>query len=782
MIEPASESEPQRPQEHGPNEPAPIQHMAVQSVHSVGESNATDPAADEIAAGEAVPDLVDSEPLRSVYMSADSDAVSLRELVSDAHVAEEHVVLAVAVDALLEASDSHGVPSDASSDSSVLKPLDDAGSAAAASEPDSEPDGVSLRFEQRSSGSGPAFQANVMHVSYGTGEYVKLSRVSSVELSFALSDDFVGPFQRQTDGTVPEDTQFEVAETLLAEHGMVVLVASAGTGRRTLALRLLGRANGAEVVPDVHDLEPQWKAPDTDALPADNGRFILDLTDSTADELTAVFCKKLVAYGTEQKDQGRRVVVLLTPQEQVRSAEEPLRRFMLSVSPPDARRLVEGLVRRERPDRLADLGSGVYDNIFASQPGASELVRLAQLISTAGDRSPAEIRDEYQGWSEHIASLLTVTHDPTWQGGVLEARAMIWAGALLNGCQLRSVVRAADDLLQRLGKSRRPADILGGPTARQRLKAGGLQESDSVVAHDRTKHGLPEAILRNMLETFHTKGDVLTKWAVAVAADKDASESEAQGAATALFDLAVSHRHVEIIRELGSELAGSRLSLAVDKLTEAALAPESGIFTRNLLYRWATSTSEDQRQLVIAVCGGRLGVEKPDIALTRLWWTAELTAKPDKTLVGAFSSLVTYQPMVTLEALKAWFKAKGEDPKTLGVVIAIADSDLGARFLVEGLAESAVGAGLRVAWQALLTRTDARGLLSGVVDRWCELVARGDLPEEQVLDFLSDVYAPGIDGSETLFGDGHEFVASFRGRILTRAIEKRVERRLTAES
>jgi hypothetical protein len=76
-----------------------------------------------------------------------------------------------------------------------------------------------------------------------------------------------------------------------------------------------------------------------------------------------------------------------------------------------------------------------------------------------------------------------------------------------------------------------------------------------------------------------------------------------------------------MIKALGTGLRGTRQALAVDVLTKAALDPGSGAFTRGLLYSWAASAA--QRQLVVAVCGGQWGVEKPDIALTRLWRAVE---------------------------------------------------------------------------------------------------------------------------------------------------------------
>src|SRR5688500_7697784 len=48
-------------------------------------------------------------------------------------------------------------------------------------------------FEQNVSGSATALQADTMHVNYWTGDYVKLSRVTSSKLAYCSGDDYVHP-------------------------------------------------------------------------------------------------------------------------------------------------------------------------------------------------------------------------------------------------------------------------------------------------------------------------------------------------------------------------------------------------------------------------------------------------------------------------------------------------------------------------------------------------------------------------------------------------------------
>jgi hypothetical protein len=622
-------------------------------------------------------------------------------------------------------------------------------------------------FEQKVSGSATALQAATMHVNYWTGDYVKLSKVASSELAHCSGDDYVHP---DGESSPAEGTQVQNAARLLSVYGMVVLVAPPGTGRRTLALRVLATA---ATFGDVNDLEPQWAGPNADVLPSQLGRFVLDLSNVMDEERTADFNRKLVEYGTKRKDEGRRLVVLLSEQECTSSADEVLQPYVLRVRPPDARALVLKYLQRVKPEHLHALESGEFDEILRSNPSAAEATRLARIIAEADEVKPGDIKDEYTGWTGHIASLLALTGKPKWQNNRLEARAVIWAGALLDGGLTRSVLQAADDFLTAFGITRAPKDIMGGPTSAERLQAAELTAAAGGVAHDRTKHGLPAAILQRLLDEFPTEETKIIDWAASVAAGKTLPEDDARRAAVALLELGLSRGDASIIKTLGTKLAATRQALAVEVLTKAALDPGSGAFTRGLLYNWAASTT--QRELVVAVCGGRLGVEKPDIALTRLWRAASLTPNDVEALAVAFKSLISTSPAVVLEALKAWLKEKANDVRTLGVVVAIGSTETGSAFLVRSLAEPIVGDGLRRAWEPLLARTDAAGLVRNLLALWQDLVAQGKLPEEVVLDFLSDVYQPRFKGSDTLYGPNFD-LDSFEGQVLTRSLRKDSQR------
>ncbi|TDC29742.1 hypothetical protein E1261_15115 [Kribbella albertanoniae] len=526
--------------------------------------------------------------------------------------------------------------------------------------------------------------------------------------------------------------------------------------------------------PEIYELEAQWTTPNAELLPEQGRRFILDLSSGPAQQRSAAFCRRLVEYGTRMRTSGRRLVVLLPARERLLPADEALKPYMVDVTPPDAKQVVARYLGRNRPECLSSLESSEYQPTWDARPTGAEAIRLATTISDAKDPTPAKVLEEYTGWKDHIADLLALK-GKTWQGSRLEARAMIWSAALLDGGRLDSVLRAADALLDRFGIERGPADVLGGPTSTERREAASLELSLTGVFHDRAKHGLPTAILQNLMDEFSTEKTTIVEWATSVAADRTIANEDAQRAARTLLSLGLSRNDSTIIRTLSTGLTETRIDLAVEVLTEAALDTQTGAFTRSMLYNWASSPA--QRNLVAAVCGGRLGVERPDIALTRLWRTSDLSSVDNQALIDAFSTLIDRRASVVLEALRAWLKTKVQDAKTLGAVLAIASSDNGSAFLLGNLRDPDIGPGLRHVWQDLLKQREISEAVRRVVTHWCDLVSRGELPDEEVLDFLSDVYAPGIQGSETLFHAENEFLNSFRGQILARSIQKVVGQR-----
>ncbi|MGC0419433.1 hypothetical protein [Embleya sp. AB8] len=616
-------------------------------------------------------------------------------------------------------------------------------------------------------GSGPTYQAITQSIhNYGRGDYVRPVPVSSADLEACSEFRFVAP-------RMPE--QLDSAIGLLAARGVVVLNATPGNGRRTTALRLLRTVRTASHPLQLFDLEPDWSKPDVAGLPTGKSHgYVLDLSEFVADEPDGRFGRDLAAYGREALVRDSFLVILTTPQAWKGTWVEPTLDFTVKLSSPDARALiVKELGAHSGSDRLDWLEDPAFKQIWESNPSAREARRLARIITDAKEANFARIVDEFRGWQDHIEELLNPVPGGPGHPDLLATRAMVWAGALLHGGLSRSVLKAADKLLEKLAVSRRSGDVLADATSSRRLQAARLTARDGRAFHEEDKHDLATAVVQNLWEEFPTQTRLLREWVVSVVADPAIPEEDARRASTMLLQLAIAQPHGGILEEIGTVLVGRRRPLAVETLSAAALDPQIGPIVRNLLYVWAKAASTNERiTLVTEICGGKLGVEKPTIALTRLRWAAEQGGFGFPAAISAFSRLASARPDEVRGAVVAWLGDEKLAHQALVVFLALASSDEGAILLLtdastEGGRQRFVGA-----WQRLLNLAEARDITYDQMSRWSDLVQRGLLPRDLLIDLFADVYEPDIhqNGLHRFFADDPGFFESFWGRVLKEAI------------
>ncbi|MEV1023232.1 hypothetical protein [Streptomyces sp. NPDC050264] len=544
----------------------------------------------------------------------------------------------------------------------------------------------------------------------------------------------------------------------------------------------------------LYDLEAEWAKVRLGALPRIGCEgYVLDLTELPTTEPPSLFASELAGYGAEGLRNGWLLVVLTTPTVWRGGWLDASRDFTISLPSPDARALVEReLQARGADSRVHWLGNRVFDDIWRTNPPAEDARRLARIIGeakNADDTVPRQaqlddIAAEFQGWHDAIEDLLNDVPNGPGKPGLLANRITIWAGALLHGGQVRSVLKAADALMSDLAIPREAANVLGDATSSQRLKSAGITPRAGHAFHDEDKHDLAPAILANLWSEFPTERDLLNKWAVAVAAAPEVTDEDARHVTTRLLQLATSRRDGDILDAIATGLSGSRRPLAAGALADAALDPQIGKYVRNRLYGWArkSSTAPQILALVAEVCGGRLGEVEPRLALTRLRWVAgssELGATP---VTRAFQNLIVQHPLRVREAAKVWFK-DGNLEETRSVFLAMASSDEGAGFLLESIVDDTSRAAFVRAWQLLLSDDDAREAANARLSKWGALVEEGKLPADDLVDLLAEVYEPAVyrSGLERFFAAGPDFEETFWGRVLAETLVRRKVRRQREE-
>ncbi|WP_433573684.1 hypothetical protein [Streptomyces sp. CA-251247] len=222
--------------------------------------------------------------------------------------------------------------------------------------------------------------------------------------------------------------------------------------------------------------------------------------------------------------------------------------------------------------------------------------RLAdRLLRASGPEQIQAIVNEFGDWHTEVEKLLNRNRATGGDAQLLSTRVTVWSGALLHGGQRRSVIKAADDLLTRLGLERNPVNVLTDATTSSRLDAAKITRDGDRAFHDTQKEGLPAAILRHLWDEFPTQHELLRRWAIGIAADRTVPEEDARLITTALWKLAA-HRHDRAILDgLASDLKGPRRVLAVEALTNAAGDAEFGRYVRDRLRQWMDAKNPSPR-------------------------------------------------------------------------------------------------------------------------------------------------------------------------------------------
>ncbi|MFK0049895.1 hypothetical protein ACIQU4_38465 [Streptomyces sp. NPDC090741] len=546
-----------------------------------------------------------------------------------------------------------------------------------------------------------------------------------------------------------EPNRLPDAAKILETHGVVVLCAPTGSGRRTAAVRLLRRATALRALA-LFDLEPEWAKPVTQCLPVKSATgYVLDLSD-LPDEPPARFGQDLLRHGAKLSEQGSFLVVLATPGDWQGAWADATGDVTVRLESPSARHLVEAeLEANGHADRVDWLADEKLSPIWAADPSAREACRLAGLLGmVAGREQLKETVDRFGDWHTTVERLLNKRGSVDGSPSLLSTRVTVWAGALLDGGRRSSIIRASDDLLASLGQARGPADVLTDATSSSRLRAAELVPVGDRAHHDRSCQGLPAAILRHLWDEFPTQHDLLTTWAVGVAANRSVQEGDARLASEALLRLAVRRHDRKVLDALATGLTGPRRILAVEALTKAATDAELGRYVRDRLLHWAESSNAEKRDLVVDVCGGPWGLEQPALALTRLGKAAGGKEFGAEKLVDAFQQLLRQAPGLVDKTVVQWLRKYGTETdekahrQALGAFLALVSSDPGSDLVLASARNAYSREAFVNAWQALLDINDAVDAVLRQLTRWQKRFEHDADRRDAAIALLAEVFAP----------------------------------------
>ncbi|MEU1898467.1 hypothetical protein ABZ512_08805 [Nocardiopsis dassonvillei] len=577
----------------------------------------------------------------------------------------------------------------------------------------------------------PAFHNTAPNVAQGyiqnfyNGQYVVPEPVPAADLEAAFDRNFIEP-------AGPE--QWESARKALRQHGIIVLNGPVGSGLRTAALRLL-RLELPSGSPLTY-LEPDWSKPQIKALPRKTGEgCVLNMSLRSPEPPDESFGRNLTEYGRQQLGDGQLTIVLTTPEVWEGMTASDTQALTFRFGPPDARTLVtRELRRRGASDRVDWLSEPSFGKVWASGPRPDDALRLARMISDMEHRdSLQDVLDEFTGWSHYIEDTLLYPAEVTHKPDVLTTRTVVWSAALLDGGTPRAVISSSDLLLKELGVSRDPKDIAQDATAPKKLKAARITTEGDHFVLDSTRSSLNMAVLRHLFGEFSgIRGPVL-KWVKALLGSTSLPRQDVGLAVDRVVALAAEGSDNELLKTVHTGLTGTRRALAVQALTTAALDPEQGAYVRNQLYRWVRGKANGEvLSLVAEICGGELGMQRPDIALTRLRLVAEHAPSDCPELDRALSQLAETHPTEVIKAVHTWLDDAELRNAGRRAFLALADSAQGRTLILgengERLNAPEERARLVRVWRMAVKDQDLDSPVGRALLKWGELMDSGGLP------------------------------------------------------
>jgi hypothetical protein len=555
----------------------------------------------------------------------------------------------------------------------------------------------------------------------------------------------------------------------LQEHHAVILRGQPGSGRRTAALWLLldlcapGR---------LHDLTPVWDQPRVSLLPPmqpEHG-YVLDMTEPT---------EKLPEneFGTRLLDRAQRnaayLVVISTDEAWSGRWTGSVRDAEIRFESPVARQLIACQLRAvDAENRLPLLNAEHFAEIWKSRPKAEDARRLAQLIADPANRSAEQIAAEYGDWRDWISQSLPSELDP---------RVLMWSCAFCDGGTRKSVLKMAEDLRKHLGAERIDREILLNPPASRRLEAANIKAHGDKVWLSPGHHGLAQAVCRHLWDEYEGQREILTRWLKEQITTLP--PHDARRVVRAMLDLVIRYRDDKLLIGLRDTLTGERQPLAVEAFSMAVLDARFSTHMRGRLYTWLKSSpSQGLIDVVAEVCGGQFGIQKPDMALTRLRLAAQKSQPGSLELGEALVKLAIHHPAKVFTTIDGWFSTPSSSRAGINAFLRIAAFEEGARLLCENAASlgdpDAVTTVISYFHRALGDSTSREEALR-VITMWGNSAQLGLLDKELTISILARALAPHLRDNVMARFPGAIDLTTYWGRVFEAAI---IEARQTNET
>ncbi|MGW7351657.1 hypothetical protein [Streptomyces sp. NPDC054784] len=402
----------------------------------------------------------------------------------------------------------------------------------------------------------------------------------------------------------------------VGQRNVIALIGPADTGRRTTALRVL-RDVGVESK-NIQSLVLDWDRPRTAQLPVTPQHgFVLDLSDYSS--LPADFYQGLTTYEKEAGTAGAYLVILAAPTtwRPRNLANVPQ---IEHVAPP-ALDVGRSYLKELKSERLHWLdGKSTLAELLTPTTSPHDAVWLAEIIAEVDDDDQGVVKDEFEGWQDHLLNWFKNHDEPEHLGD----RALLIATALLDGLPADVVMAAADQLFKQVKGKLPPGGALAGPDLETRLEIIGADRTeDDGLSLSTARHGLDEAVLSHVWgQRPHLRNELL-RWASQITASKGVAVRYRPRVADALTQLATGPGGQAVLRIVTQWIASdsdAQRRLAVGVLESTATHRGIGVAVRKYLYDAANqkNLSEALARTVAEVCAGQLGHEYPRVALTRL--------------------------------------------------------------------------------------------------------------------------------------------------------------------